>query len=679
MRWIPLLLLTACTEPSVDLSPDAGPTLDFQLIDAQRDAPIPPDLAPDQRPPIDAAADGLPPDAAPDLGIIDASAVCDEDEVRCTPDATTIDLCRGGRWQADPCPDAQICLNDRCLPDPRGCAPTDAVCLAAHQPAACLNDRWQPTEPCHPGHRCRAGHCETQACADAADSGSYLGCEFLAVALPNFAVIYTPGTPMGVVLTNPHDAITHVTLHDARQAPAQLIAEHRVELSEHPAVPEEAPDLYGPETVRSAIRDAQGAIVRDGFAQAVDLEIPPGGTATLLLPPAGPETLQSAVFSLATQVLTDRPVAAYQFNPYCCNFSFSNDASLLFPVAALGQRYRIAALPNFSFEALDSPGGFAIAAPTGPTTVDLQLDAETRVRTLRGPQLRALGQGRYQATLNALDVLLVQTAASEPGSPPPDLTGASISASAPISVFSTHLCTFYPQRTGFCDHLEEQLLPIEAWGQRYALVPPPPRGRAGNDGQRVYYRIIANAPGVTLTLSRPIDDLATAQPGALGTRDCITDAIDPTHLRLDAPCELSIRAPVGLVADAPVQILATLSGQEAVQLNSPFGTRAGDPSLYLLAPERQLRTEYDFLVPTTYALDFVTVTSPANAHITLDGRPLDLALAAPIPGTARVFLHVPIEDGPHHMAGDRPFGIRVTAFDDFVSYAFTGGLDLRKP
>ena len=37
------------------------------------------------------------------------------------------------------------------------------------------------------------------------------------------------------------------------------------------------------------------------------------------------------------------------------------------------------------------------------------------------------------------------------------------------------------------------------------------------------------------------------------------------------------------------------------------------------------------------------------------------------------------QDGVHHMQGDRPFGIRVAAFDDFVSYAFTGSLDLRKP
>ena len=33
----------------------------------------------------------------------------------------------------------------------------------------------------------------------------------------------------------------------------------------------------------------------------------------------------------AFRVQTTYPVVAYQFSPYCCNYSFSNDASLLLP------------------------------------------------------------------------------------------------------------------------------------------------------------------------------------------------------------------------------------------------------------------------------------------------------------------------------------------------------------
>ncbi|MCA9545956.1 MAG: IgGFc-binding protein, partial [Myxococcales bacterium] len=131
--------------------------------------------------------------------------------------------------------------------------------------------------------------------------------------------------------------------------------------------------------------------------------------------------------------------------------------------------------------------------------------------------------------------------------------------------------------------------------------------------------------------------------------------------------------------DEPLLVVGLLGGQDLVQADSPFGTRAGDPSLFLVPPDRQLRRDYAFLVPGTYALDFLTVVAAADTALALDGEPVDLAGAAPIPGTARVFLHLPLGDGGHRVTGDGPFAIRVTAFDDFVSYALTGGLDLRKP
>ncbi len=37
-----------------------------------------------------------------------------------------------------------------------------------------------------------------------------------------------------------------------------------------------------------------------------------------------------------------------------------------------------------------------------------------------------------------------------------------------------------------------------------------------------------------------------------------------------------------------------------------------------------------------------------------------------------------LEDGPHRLAGNRPFAIIVFAYDRYVSYAFAGGLDLGK-
>jgi hypothetical protein len=110
----------------------------------------------------------------------------------------------------------------------------------------------------------------------------------------------------------------------------------------------------------------------------------------------------------------------------------------------------------------------------------------------------------------------------------------------------------------------------------------------------------------------------------------------------------------------------------------PFGAHAGDPAIFLVPPDAQYRNDYAFLVPDTYFNDFVTVTLDADTSLMLDGVEVPLGDAQPIPGSTRVFKHISVSDGPHRLQANRPFGILVVAYDDFVSYAFTGGLNLRK-
>jgi hypothetical protein len=70
--------------------------------------------------------------------------------------------------------------------------------------------------------------------------------------------------------------------------------------------------------------------------------------------------------------------------------------------------------------------------------------------------------------------------------------------------------------------------------------------------------------------------------------------------------------------------------------------------------------------------------APVGARLELDGAVLDFADATPVLGEDWVFVHRAVEDGPHEVTGDQRFGVVVYAYDDWVSYAFTGGLDLLK-
>ena len=124
--------------------------------------------------------------------------------------------------------------------------------------------------------------------------------------------------------------------------------------------------------------------------------------------------------------------------------------------------------------------------------------------------------------------------------------------------------------------------------------------------------------------------------------------------------------------------MGTLSGQESVDFGASYGSHYGDPSIFLLPPIRQTRRDYNFLTPSTYFTDFAVVTFAEGAVISLDGALVDLSGATSIPGSSYRYIYLDLIDGSHKLEGSSPMGLVVFAYDDFVSYAFTGGLNLRK-
>ncbi|KAL6080373.1 Cartilage oligomeric matrix protein [Balamuthia mandrillaris] len=52
-----------------------------------------------------------------------------------------------------------------------------------------------------------------------------------------------------------------------------------------------------------------------------------------------------------------------------------------------------------------------------------------------------------------------------------DLSGTTITSNKPIVVYGSNRCAFVRPEEGYCDHLVEQLPPVEQWGSRFLLVP----------------------------------------------------------------------------------------------------------------------------------------------------------------------------------------------------------------
>ncbi len=620
----------------------------------------------------------------------DAAGACDPALRRCVVQGEpAVEVCGpDGRAALEFCPEGGVCLGaeGRCAPDPTRCAAGERLCLDAHTPAECVpGEGWRAEQACPDDGGCGPGGvCVSQACAVSADRRSYLGCDFLALDLPNIAYSLgggTPESPMGVVVANPERSRpVRLTARDAHGALAALVAEVVIN----------PPLLVGggaaPVTVATELRDATGQIVERAFGTADGLEIPPGGLAVLLFP-HGEYFEETRVGARAWQLSTDEPVVAYQFGPYCCNFSYSNDASLLLPTTALGTDYLNVGVPSWAdrptpeFESTGIPATLTIVGTAPGTEVTIELPPDGAVLPPRaGSPVRIQG-GRITATLGRGEVLDLMSERPQLRGEDPwgvDLTGARIQSTAPVAVFTGHICSFYPQSQGACDHLEEQLFPVDTWGDRYLLAPTKLRTQVPMIAtEATFWKFVAAEP-VRVTLSAPFDALAPSPPGFLGVTDC-RERLDDERTIVLAPgeaCEFGSRAAFSATGDVPFSVLGIMSGEASTGLLP--GGEAGDPSIFLPPPERQLRFTYTFLAPGTYESDYVTIVAPLGAQITLDDAPLDLSGASAVQGEDWIYAHVLLEDGPHFMAGDLRFGIVVYAYDDWVSYAFTGGLDLLK-
>jgi hypothetical protein len=481
--------------------------------------------------------------------------------------------------------------------------------------------------------------------------------------------------PFALVVANPEPLLPAVIDVDGPDgAAAQVLGEVEVSLNL------DVPDTGAPVQVRSSLQDSLGA-KRPAEGPARGLVIPPGGVATLLLDlPMLPRGL-SSVTPQGWRLRSTVPVAAYQFNPYCCNYTFTNDASILLPTSALGSRYRVAGAPAWN--------GF----PTAVVAVASQPDTRVTVRLPQGaallnpiPPAQPDAQGVVQVTLQAGEVLSLQDAQA-------DLTGAVVEADKPLAVFSSHQCTFIPHGSEACDHLEEQLIPEDTWGQTYVLSRPVRRSDARSEV--TYWRLLAGEAGAKVRVPANLYRLGLRAPFAQGMGSCLyrmaegqsTDE-DQTLLEL-APgedCTMGLWSPTVLYADAPISVVGFVSGQDAgsiVAEGVSIGSR-GDPSMFLLAPVEQFRAQYTFLTPETYERDHVTITTLRGAAgaLTLDGAPLDPSaqgvVVEELQGSDHLLLHVPLDDGAHTLEGTAPFGILVYAYDDYVSYAYTGGLNLLK-
>ncbi len=618
----------------------------------------------------------------------DAAAVCTNGYCRiCTPgtsECLATDLSRtcdptGESWINDRCTGASRCDETAGAPTagtcvPTFCAPGEVRCGAnPNEREVCDDggDFFQP-EACPAGQACDP---QTKACSDpceaAAAANSYKGCEFWLAALSNSGLSANFQDDYGVVVANTTPASITVTIHSATQQVAQrTIAGNGIEVIR---LPWTAFDGTGKQ--RTAFRLSSTAPVTAYQFNPLISSQASGCSSGFDCPDgfSGEQCLPGGFCSFA-------------------DFTYTNDASLLLPShifappGATSSSYVGISSQHVSVDQgisnTELPGSLAIIGTEPNTTVTVSF----RGWTVAGGGVGAQARGSVATyTLNDFDVLQFWTApggattTSTLGGQYPvtqyasSMNGTVITSDKPVAVFGGSDCAFVPYDKFACDHLEEQLFPFHTWGTEYVAARSVP---LGNGLAPDYWRVTAGLSGTTVTFAPPVTT-ATGQ------------AIASANLNAGDSVELKTTADFLISANNPVLVSQMFVGQET------HGDSVGDPSLVLAPPTAQFRRDYLFLVPTTIAENYVNIVAPQAG---VRGPPI--VSISSINGSFTVTNWTNVPNSPWKVARQRlcpngatapcqpagvysitatdPIGLTVYGYDSYVSYGYTGGLDLKQ-
>lgn len=434
-------------------------------------------------------------------------------------------------------------------------------------------------------------------------------------------------------------------------------------------------------------------------------------------------------------------------NGTCRYFAYSNDASLLLPAHIFGTSY-VGLTPEHVVLRTSRTDPAAMARPFGDGQITIvakepntQVTVRSTARTVAGTGVAALNPGQTQTfTLNDYDVL--QIASTIPAATPAsinlecgpnrfeigatgcsnasncstsafcgitapcccttqicridnDLTGTIVTSDKPIAVFGGSVCTTRGFTDVACDHVEEQLLPFVTWGKNYVATRTAPLRLVSNafatpaNAAPDYYKIVAGCPasqcpmGTLLTLTP-----APAAGDVLSPNRCLSGSLAANTCRLagGAFVEFRSRTSFTITADQPIQAAQVFSSQSATVGTGQNAPAQGDPSLVLLPPIEQWRSQYTVLTaPGTrdnylgLVIDSSRVQEvrvngtavPMSSFTTVGTTPFKVA-NVPVPVGTHTILVVPIP-GQMTLPGA---GVTVYGFDEYVSYGYTGGLDL---
>lgn len=555
------------------------------------------------------------------------------------------------------------------------CVPGTGSC-AGNVPQVCdaSGAAWVPGSACEGGTSCDVddGQCK-DLCAEAVENDSYIGCDYWATTTANSVDLEFE---YAVVISNPQAVPATVTISAGTSSDSVTIPAGSVETVRLPWLSPVSPYRE----VSTGVYEGASLMDTSGAFHIVS-------------------TVPVTIYQFSPlEYRIDRDCEAETDAPDGRCFSYSNDASLLLPTHVLTGDYLVVsrAAQVQRREAFDGAGrrltfeggeetlyggspGFLAIVGAGASAV--QVTVTSSAHTAAGDGVAPMRPGDSQ-TFELPPGAVVELVTAEPpettctgptdedqvdcpsGATPPceirttyceidtsyDLTGTRVHADGPIAVFAGHQCAFVPFDKWACDHLEESMLPLQAWGTRaIASVTEPLRDEPN------LFRIVSGADGNTITFTPELRPSVTLRAGAY------------VEFEADQDFEIS--------STGPIAVGQFLVGQNYEGYRTTEPEEGGDPSFALAIPVEQYRTSYSFLAPQTFAESWVNVTAPIGRTVLIDGTRVGGWTA--IEGSDFQTARIRISGGAHRMTSSEPFGVSVYGFGSYTSYMYPAGLDLR--
>ncbi|XP_078605771.1 IgGFc-binding protein-like [Branchiostoma floridae x Branchiostoma japonicum] len=331
-------------------------------------------------------------------------------------------------------------------------------------------------------------------------------------------------------------------------------------------------------------------------------------------------------------ITSDKEIIVYGVNKERA----STDGFLGLPLDILGDEYFVASYASIASE-------FGIIGTEDNTNIKI---------TLRGSTWY---HGMIYSTGSVIRLVLNKFEAVQFKSQLSDLTGTHITSNKPVTLMSGVECAMVPTGISACDHLVEQIPPVDTWGKQFVTVPL--SVRTGGD----IFRIVAARNGTTVNVT---DTGHTSITRLLHSGD---------FLELDVPSS----AYQVIASSKPIMVLQYSKGLL-------YDSTNGDPFMMYIPPNEHFAADYTFATVDAVGSEFesyvnIVIKTTEKSGLLYDGRALPSSTTwVQIPGTdlSAAQLHI-TSTGTHkikHSSVIVTFSIFYYGYSYRDSVGFPGGM-----